>query len=64
MRRETLCWTCQRASTTRDKQCGWVRCFKPIENWEAIPKRIIENRVKYMDTYQVISCPLYLKDER
>ena len=63
-KRETLCWSCQRAV----KGCSWSKSFVPIKGWVAEPNILkpVSNKYcekKIIKSYCVISCPLYLKDE-
>ena len=55
---ETLCWTCRRLD------CSWVMEYKPVEGWEAEPKRLLAMRKSKrppIDSFTVIKCPLYEK---
>lgn len=53
------CWTCQKACGG----CRWSRYGKPIPGWTAEPSHIPANG-SYADSYKIINCPEYVKDER
>ena len=53
---ETLCWNCAKAC---GHECPWAERFEPVQGWDAIP---VKSRTA--DSYIVISCPLFSRDER
>ena len=58
----TLCWTCQRATGF----CSWSHDFRPVQGWVATPT-IIYTRygtTPEIESFEVIECPLYIKDKR
>lgn len=57
-----ICEKCQRATGKRIDSivCPWARNLEPVPNWEA-------NEIYVEETgwsYDIISCPLFLKDEK
>ena len=67
--KRTLCWSCQRAvrKEVEGKRCPWSHDFKPVPGWDAEPtKKYAEankGEARYVDSYHVNACPLYLKDK-
>lgn len=65
----TLCWTCQRAIRVEIEgiRCPWSHYFKPVPGWDAIPTKKYAHKTeggyRCVDSYNVKSCPLYLKDK-
>ena len=53
------CWTCKNCYG----KCNWSRDFKPVEGWIA-EKTFIESNEEYADSYKILYCPEYKKDER
>ena len=62
--KESLCWTCQRATGF----CSWSRHFEAVPGWEAEPTTIKNGYGRgydeYVSSFEVKSCPLYIKDRR
>lgn len=66
---ETKCWTCQRGPRS---ECAWFAWHKPVPGWTAersdvlIQTKVTTHRKyrHYEESYHVIDCPLYLKDDR
>lgn len=54
---ETLCWTCVHADKGHSSECPWARDFTPVDGWNAIYN-------KALDSYEVLECPRYKRDER
>lgn len=55
----TLCWTCSLAGKSI---CQWDREFKPVPGWVAEETRVlISFKNQYVESYRVISCPMYRK---
>lgn len=62
-RLDTLCFKCGNA--TDGTKCQWVRELKPIEDWVAVPTKLIINDgniIRKLDSYCVLSCPNFCKD--
>lgn len=53
------CWTCKKACGG----CSWSRSFTPVKGWKAEPSFIPSNG-EFSETYKIIECPLYEKEER
>ena len=53
----TICWDCKKAGYGNVSECPWEREFKPVDGWNAIYS-------DELDSYAVISCPLFERDER
>lgn len=52
----TLCWRCKNAAGF----CSWSdKSFTPVDGWTAIPTKIKNGRNDYMDSFEVIECPLF-----
>ena len=71
-RNQTLCCNCARAGFGCVSTCPWEREFKPVPGWtaarrdikmahKAVGGKVIE---KMEESYLVIECPLYLKEEK
>lgn len=64
---DQICIGCQRATgkCINGIICPWAHSLRPVPNWEA-EKIIIENEDGYRpyETYDIISCPLFLADEK
>ena len=65
--KETICWTCKNACGG----CSWSKRFEPVKGWKAKKTKIktgrTANGVKkfyYEDSFIVLKCPEYAKDER
>ena len=58
---ETLCWQCDRVYYRRG--CPWADDFKPVDGWNA-KKQIKKNSGRKIVSYNVESCPLFIKTER
>lgn len=65
---DTICWTCKKSSTSRDDACSWAGCspdgkllFQPVPGWNAIRTKL-RLCTKDVDSYIVISCPLYERE--
>lgn len=56
-KKPTLCWSCAKAGGGNVSECPWAREFKPVDGWNAIYN-------DELDSYAVISCPLFERDER
>ena len=54
----TLCWDCKRALG----DCPWSRSFEPVEGWVAVPTVIYYHSQPSVDSYCVISCPLFERE--
>jgi hypothetical protein len=57
---DTLCWNCQNACCG----CSWSREFLPVAGWKAEPSILTSITHRSITSYDVISCPQYLPDER
>lgn len=59
----TICWRCKNAING----CPWSRNFRPVKDWIAIPTKIkssfIDGRQKLVDSYIVVSCPLFKTED-
>ncbi len=55
---DTLCWSCKRALCG----CSWSKYFIPVKGWKAKKTKINCGPQGYTDSYKVIACPEYLKD--
>ena len=55
--KDTLCWDCENATGG----CSWSKRFIPVEGWDAIPTRVNMTVGKKVDSYTVVSCPLFKK---
>lgn len=69
---ETKCCTCQRGPRS---ECAWFAWHKPVHGWTAKRSDVLtQTKVTthgkywyyrhYEESYHVIDCPLYLKDDR
>lgn len=60
--KQTLCWTCLRATNKPGLGCSWSRQDGiPVENWNAEDTEI-QYRDRVMESYNVRQRPLYLAD--
>lgn len=59
---KTKCWTCQNAVPNAEHGCNWSRYGEPVEGWTAQYNEILSNEA-YKDTYCVLACPEYVRDE-
>lgn len=59
-RKQTLCWTCQRA--TGGHGCSWADRLLPVDGWQA-EQRDTESISRHGASYIVCSCPLYQEDD-
>lgn len=58
--RETLCWSCQKFYNG----CAWTRTLKePVKGWTAEPRISDGSGWDPVQSYLVLDCPEYLKDE-
>lgn len=65
-RRETLCFDCKNAING----CCWAKKFEPVPGWVAQEKKIKlhyysptgEHILKYINTYKVLDCPMFICD--
>lgn len=59
--KQTLCFSCQRPGTST---CAWdaSRANTPVEGWTA-EKTYHSLKGRVSESYRVIDCPLYVKDE-
>lgn len=57
---ESICWSCKNACGS----CPWSSSFTPVEGWNAIPTKVKGNNYtgEIIDSYHVISCPMYKND--
>ena len=57
-RPDTLCWDCKNST---NNGCEWIRSFKPVEGWNAVPSAILVGGAndKYTDSYLVLECPKF-----
>lgn len=51
---ETLCWKCKNYT-----KCSWYKTFTPVEGWEAEKTKLKISENHYVDSYKVISCPMF-----
>lgn len=58
-KKSTLCWTCQNGYANK---CPWMTDFTPVEGWEAEKTVIRDNIREPIDSYLVIKCPMYVKE--
>ena len=62
-KKETLCWDCQKANCG----CSWSRFYVPVKGWVATPTKIKVYdycaRGVLIDSYNVSSCPEFVKDK-
>jgi len=58
-KKSTLCWTCQNGYANK---CPWMTDFTPVEGWEAEKTVIMDNIREPIDSYLVIKCPMYVKE--
>ena len=63
--RETLCWTCDKATDSR--KCPWAG-GRERDDWEAIPRDLDYDRSDgthcSIKSYVIIKCPGYVPDRR
>lgn len=57
MKPSTICLDCKKAGYGSASECPWEKEFKPVDGWNAIYN-------DELDSYAVISCPLFERDER
>lgn len=60
------CWTCKKACGG----CSWSKCgkngrpqFKPVKGWKAIKTKKRDNGKTVMESYKILFCPEYEKEE-
>lgn len=58
-RKDTLCWGCSKATGKED--CPWANKLKPVEGWEAMPTKIKMTVHITVNSYKIVSCPLFKK---
>ena len=66
MKRDSICWDCQRAIADPTIGCSWSRHFHPVERWTAEEQMITSvskgERIQ-IKSYLVIYCPKFLPDD-
>ena len=55
----TLCWTCKKCYG--NNQCNWAKFLKPIEGWKTSQG---ENEDEQTRSFDITSCPEYIKDDK
>lgn len=58
-----ICFDCKKACGG----CSWSERFEPVPGWKAkkvVQKSIVDKKVRVCDTYQIVSCPLFERDEK
>lgn len=60
--KETLCWSCKRTGTST---CSWDESKGniPVKGWTAKEERHRAYEGKYIKTFHVIECPMFILDE-
>lgn len=68
---EQPCWNCKRCANTKEYPCKWIGEGKPIEGWTATKGKEYfhtnpNSGKKYSigRTYEISSCPLYIRDKQ
>ena len=66
----SICWDCARSAATADKSCSWAGLgaggkprFEPVEGWKAIKRVYTYNAADNVETYMVVDCPEFLKED-
>lgn len=61
----TICWKCKNAVPTATCGCSWSRSFVPVDGWIAEKHNVKQSngRDGVYDTYRVIRCPEFQKDD-
>lgn len=62
--KESICWGCRKADhfTNVENPCPWASKFQPVEGWVAEESRLKGYHSKGIESYRVISCPLFDAD--
>ena len=55
----SLCFDCQNAVCG----CSWSKRFEPVDGWTATPVKIRSEQKRYIDSYVVKKCPLFVPDD-
>lgn len=61
--KQTLCWSCGRATGRPDITCSWARHgdYSPVEDWDATPTTLSTPPV---NSFIVHACPLFLPEPK
>lgn len=59
--KESICWKCAKACG----DCSWSDgTFTPVEGWTAEHTKVRNAKFCYIESYNVIACPLFESDEK
>lgn len=59
-----LCWDCARSGYGNVSTCPWERASLPVDGWVANAKMEKKDGIETLYSYEIVSCPLFVKEER
>lgn len=68
--KDTICWSCKRATNPDGCTCPWAQDGIPVPGWEAEKGYVFQIPVDGTDkritsqSYTVLNCPLYIRDNK